>query len=164
MSTFRSLTVCFSSNSIQNLNNVLIGDRSIREETIGSETLHLAAFSDNEGIIFITENHNDFNGIRDVTIRFHRIYRNNWFFLGRYKFTRRLTRISSSFTEMFMFQGDFFLIESSSECLRGSYTFLCFKHKILPKKNHLLDRVTDRFVEQKLDINNKNYVTFDMSF
>ena len=62
---------------------------------------------------------------------------------------------------MFMFQGNFLLTEKSTECLDGNFIIYCPKYKGLPSKIHLLDHATDRFVEQKIDMNNKNYVSFD---
>lgn len=120
----------------------------------------LSAFSDNEGIIFITKN-NDINNVGQTNIiRFHRIYRNNWFFLGRYEFRRQNKAIV--FQNVFMFQGQFFLYESVGECKRllGYY---CNEQKLLPPKMYLLNLETDKFVEQKLDINYQNFDFFSIT-
>jgi hypothetical protein len=106
------------------------------------------------------------NNEREDTIRFHRIYRNNWFFLGRYKFTRSHKRLPDKmdfqFLNVFMFQGKFFILEDVKKCNQGSYFFHCREEITLPPKLHLLDRATDRFVEQKLDINYQNYDFFSI--
>jgi hypothetical protein len=62
-----------------------------------------------------------------------------------------------------MFQGKFYFYEYEKECRRGSFNFICFDELDLPPKIHLLDRATDRFVEQKVDINYLNYEFFWMS-
>ena len=67
------------------------------------------------------------------------------------------------FSNVFMFQGKFFIYEQIKECRRGSFPFRCDAEISLPPKIHLLDRATDKFVEQKLDINYQNYDYFWMS-
>ena len=62
-----------------------------------------------------------------------------------------------------MFQGRFFFYEDTKECRRGSFTFICFEELRLPPKIYLLDLATDKFVEQKLDINYEDYDFFWMS-
>ena len=62
-----------------------------------------------------------------------------------------------------MFQGNFFTYEDVKTCLRGNYNFICFEEKEMPPRIQLLDRATDRFVEQKLDIDYHNYDFFWMS-
>jgi hypothetical protein len=143
--------------------DVLLGDRTIGEGSINTNAQLLATFSDNEGIIFITKNAHHINFEREDIIRFHRIYRNNWFFLGRYKFTRKIAKFDFRFSSVFMFQGKFFIYEDVQQCKRGSFTFFCREEISLPPKIHLLDRATDRFVELKLDINYQNYDFFWIS-
>jgi hypothetical protein len=84
-------------------------------------------------------------------IRFHRIYRDNWFFLGRYEFRRQNAIL---FPTAFMFQGQFFLYEDDREM--ESY----YVEKVLPPKIHLLDHETDQFVEQKIEINIQRFDNF----
>ena len=62
-----------------------------------------------------------------------------------------------------MFQGNFFFNEDVKQCLRGNYNIYCREEISLPPKIHLFDRATDRFVEQKLDINYQNYDYFWIS-
>ena len=88
-------------------------------------------------------------------IRFHRIYRDNWFFLGRYEFRRRYAIL---FPTVFMFQGQFFIYEDDRESKQISDYY--FEEKILPPKIHLLDHETDQFVEQKIEINSHRFDTF----
>ena len=76
-------------------------------------------------------------------IRFHRIYRDNWFFLGRYEFDRQNT---IWFPTAFMFQGQFFIYEDDRRSKNLSDYY--FGAKI-----HFLDHETDQFVEQKIEIN-----------
>jgi hypothetical protein len=95
-------------------------------------------------------------------IRFHRIYRNNWFFLGRYKFTRKTPKFVFQFSEAFMFQGNFFIYEDIKKCTRGNFALHCQQEIRLPPKIHLLDRATDSFAEQNLDIYYQNYDFFSI--
>ena len=67
------------------------------------------------------------------------------------------------FLNVFMFQGNFFVFEDVKKCNEGSYKINCREEITLPPKLHLLDRATDRFVEQKLDINYQNYDFFWIS-
>ena len=132
------------------------GDETFTETEIAGNILLISAFSDNEGIIFITEN----NKYDESTIRFHRIYRNNWFFLGRYTFLRKNKEIN--FTDVFMLQGKFFLYENIRKCVRGIPGF-CARILTLPPKLHLLDHEIDKFVEQKLSISYRNFDYFTVS-
>ena len=137
------------------------GDETFTETELSGNILLISAFSDNEGIIFITENENLYdNKYEESTIRFHRIYRNNWFFLGRYFFFRKNMVIN--FTGVFMLQGKFFLYENVRKCIRGIPGF-CAKVLTLPPKLHLLDHEIDKFVEQKLSINYRNFDYFAVS-
>ena len=138
-----------------------IGDDSFSRDDVYGNVNLISAFSDNEGIIFITRNEDTYNFEQISTIRFHRIYRNNWFFLGRYTFKRR--NIEIKFTGVFMFQGQFYLYENVNKCLRGFSGHYCFELITLPPKIHLLDRVNDEFVEQIMDINNQNYDFFEIT-
>jgi hypothetical protein len=53
-----------------------------------------------------------------------------------------------------MFQGQFFMYEDD----KNSREF--GEKKIFPPKIHLLDHETDKFVEQKIEINIRSYDTF----
>jgi len=123
----------------------------------------LSAFSDNKGIIFVTNNNFLTNFGQENTIRFHRIYQNTWFFLGRYEFSRKNKAIL--FPDVLMFQGQFFLVEDVRKCTKGfpSHAYFCREEIILPPKIYLLDRETDKLVEQKLDINYQGFDFFLMS-
>ena len=151
------------------INFLFVGDWTITEISIYNNVQLLAALSDNEGIIFITHNVNSFDDEREDVIRFHRIYRNNWFFLGRYHFLRHKKRDPFIFSKVFMFQGNFFFCQEKvvKKCRQGSYlqggTFICFEEIFLPPKIHLLDRATDKFIEQKIDINYKNFEFFSIT-
>ena len=145
------------------ISDVLLGDKTVDEQSISTNAQLLAVFSDNEGIIFITKNDDSLNLKQEDIIRFHRIYRNNWFFLGRYKITRSTHKFGFQFSKMFMFQGNFFINEDIERCTKGSFSLYCFETIRYPPKIHLLDFATDRFVEQKLGINYQSYDYFSIS-
>jgi len=118
----------------------------------------ISAFSDNEGIIFVTRNHYSTDIGKTTTIRFHRIYQNNWFFLGRYNLRRQNQAID--FTGVFMFQGQFFLYEDIKNNVSSRPFDRCSDVTTSPPKISLLDRMTDEFVEQILIINNQDFDYF----
>ncbi|CBY12138.1 unnamed protein product [Oikopleura dioica] len=137
---------------------------TFRDETMSHANIQLlSAFSDNKGIIFVTNNNLLTNFGQINTIRFHRIFQNTWFFLGRYEFSRKNKAIL--FPDVFMFQGQFFLVEDVRKCTKGipSFDYYCHEEIILPPKIYLLDHETDKFVEQKLDINYQGFDFFLMS-
>ena len=144
-----------------------LGDEDLDADLRSNELI--SAFSDNEGIILITKSSTDGALIGDLnhyfkktTIRFHRIYRNHWFLLGRYNFRRRNTALD--FSNVFMFQGRFFLHEivKTHETVCGWHGY-CFDEKIYPPKLYSLDRENDKFVKQKLIINYKNFDYFEIN-
>ena len=163
MSISQAVTVCSFNNSETYWR---LGDEDFEADLISNELI--SAFSDNEGIILITKSSDgaligDLDRyIKKRTIRFHRIYRNNWFFLGRYNFRRRNTALD--FSNVFMFQGRFFLHEivKTDETVCGWHGY-CFDEKIYPPKLYSLDRENDKFVKQKLIINYKNFDYFEIN-
>ena len=134
------------------------GDDTFTAAELAGTILLISAFSDNEGIIFVTETENLYSNLyEESTIRFHRIYRNNWFFLGRYTFWRK--KLVINFTGVFLLQGKFFLYENVGKCVSGFPGF-CAKKLTLPPKLHLLDHEMDRFVEQEISINYRDFDYF----
>ena len=57
----------------------------------------LTAFPDSEGILFITSNY-DMNDPYD-RLTIHRIYKNNWFYIGSFQIRRQQTRVLNSHSE-----------------------------------------------------------------
>jgi len=144
------------------LNQLNLGDKTFSKKDIFLNIILISAFSDNEGMIFVTRNEYLHPHEKESTILFHRIYRNNWFYLGRYVFIRRNQAID--FTSVFMFQGQFLLYERVRKCTIGStgpFSY-CFNLLTLPPKIHLLDRNIDKFVEKKIILNYQNFDYFSI--
>ena len=118
----------------------------------------LSAFSDNEGIIFVTKDEYHTNNHRLEIIQFHRLYHQNWLYLGQYSRLRpvRQSRIYNTFRSMFLLYGRFVLYEEVEECAEGFRSF-CLSFRAKAPNFYLLDHETDSFELLKSNINYTSY-------
>jgi len=119
----------------------------------------ISAFSDNEGIIFVTTDEYQMGNDKNTFIQFHRLYHQNWLYLGRYVLKSRVNgNILSTFRSMFLLHGRFVLYEDVEECVRRLNQFICFETQPRAPRLYLLDHKTDSFKIQKSNI---DYFSYD---
>lgn len=116
----------------------------------------ISAFSDNEGIIFVTTDKYNWAYNQITTIQFHRLYHRNWLYLGHYVFKSRKLVDVNVFRSVFLIHGQFVLYEDVQECKKGS--LYCLQSWPKPPRLYLLDHKTDSFKLQKSNI---DYSPFD---
>jgi hypothetical protein len=118
----------------------------------------ISAFSDNEGIIFVTTDIYNFVDHQTTTLQFHRLYHRNWLYLGHYVFKSRKIVDLNVFRTVFLVHGRFVLYEDVQECIKGYTPFICLQSRPKPPRLYLLDDKTDSFKLQKSNI---DYSSFD---
>ena len=118
----------------------------------------ISAFSDNEGIIFVTTDTYSLGYQHTTIIQFHRLYHQNWLYLGHYVFKSRGILDKDVIRSVFLLHGRFVLYEDVQECIKRYTPFGCMEFRPKPPRLYLLDHKTDSFKLQKSNI---DYSFFD---